>query len=180
MTNATTVLAEIHTCIGATHRQASLPRSWQRQLELDKLHKRAGELQEFALQHFAGINGWKLTSKGFSAKYIGRRYSADMYYLGPPEFYDHVEHFRDVYRRNHNAAIVMQPYRFAKTVEDCLRAARVYAEHLELGFHVPANPFASVWYPGATLFFVFTEPDRPVYWLPEQESGAAFQEPEAA
>jgi hypothetical protein len=77
-----------------------------------------------------------------------------------------------------NAAIATQPYSFESTVEECTEAAREYAEALELALHVPRNPFASIWYPGSTLFLVLTELDH-INWLPEQESGVAFPDVEA-
>jgi hypothetical protein len=64
-----------------------------------------------------------------------------------------------------NVAIVGQPYEFNSFIAEEL------AELVGRGFKVtmPPQPFASVWYPAATIFLVVTLPETKVRWLPEQE-----------
>jgi hypothetical protein len=66
-------------------------------------------------------------------------------------------------------ALVGQPYMKAEDIP----STRTLVAERGLSLHVPPDPFASIHYPGATLFLVVTKPETSVVFLPDQmEAGA--------
>lgn len=75
---------------------------------------------------------------------------------------DHVSWFK---RNRKPAAIVTEPYGSGDSMAQLQR----FLDELGLVSHQPPNPYASLWYPGYTLFVVITRPEfGEVLWLPEQ------------
>ena len=100
------------------------------------------------------------------AKYIGRRRVSNYYDYNDfnegiltQEIFDHASYYRVP---GLCAAIVGEPY------NDCRTKAAALAAKLGLALHIPANPKASIWYPDATFFLVFTTREHVMRWLPEQ------------
>jgi hypothetical protein len=141
--NAEHLLAAIAAALAARES----PRTWQRQ----------------AVHHFAALNDWRVDNYNFALKRLGRRQRGDL----PQDstrrhLFDHALHFRS--RDGRNIAIVGQPYS-----EDAFDEAQKLAWRRGLELHVPpAGPLASIWYPGATQFLLFTLPEHEPQWLPEQ------------
>jgi hypothetical protein len=127
--------------------------------------------QDRAWKAFASLNGWKMVERGAPSKYavdcIGKGFAAASsswrrqsdYDVGG--IFDHVEWFHADRRF---VALVTQPYPAGRPVDD-------YREKLEsrgLAMHLPADPFASIHYPGACHFIVITKAGTAVKFLPEQ------------
>jgi hypothetical protein len=121
--------------------------------------------RQYARQHelakqFGRINKWKLTTTHFGLDEFGRRQPRPQRTDGG---FDHALYYRDLY--GCFAAIVNQPYGSLDEIGWGDALARY-----NLTWHVPPEPYASIWYPGFTLFEVITRTGRPseVCWLPEQ------------
>jgi hypothetical protein len=118
-----------------------------------------------AASAFAKLNGWRYYNADFRLTDLGtsRRRSEGR----TDSWLDHSLHFK-VGRIN--AAIAGQPYFGRKgAVLDELRMM------IRDGFyaHVPPEPYASLWNPGACVFIVVTLSPLPVRWLAEQEAPLA-------
>jgi hypothetical protein len=74
-------------------------------------------------------------------------------------------------RRSCNVAMVGQPYGHDGPRQRAEQLARELGLQLQVP---PAGAFASIWYPGCTLFLVFTLPSVVVRWLPEQQTGSEW------
>jgi hypothetical protein len=123
--------------------------------------------RQYARQHelakqFGQINKWKLTTTHFGLDEFGRRQPRRHQTYNS---FDHPLYYRDCY--GCFAAIVGQPYGQL----DEFRRGRLDALTSDnLTWHCPPEPYASIWFPGSTLFVVVTRTGRPseVCWLPEQ------------
>jgi hypothetical protein len=119
---------------------------------------------------FGALNGWTIAERSFTADAIGRAHSNfdGRYYSHT--WMDHAIYFRarrPEWKTARCIAIVGQPYGHIDGHRRELLDACV--SKLGLRWHTPPNPYASIWYPGRTLFLVMTLPDVDVAWLPEQE-----------
>jgi hypothetical protein len=131
----------------------NLNASYQRRIEANRM--------------FGSLNGWQtMPDYYFQPEYLGRSGRGE---YGRPHWVDHAVYYKarrhDGKRGLVNVAIVGQPYEFNSFIAEEL------AELVGRGFKVtmPPQPFASVWYPAATIFLVVTLPETNVRWLPEQE-----------
>jgi hypothetical protein len=140
-------------------------------MQRDQIVDREYELQRQAAQEFAAPNGWRWTKHRFGVRALMRggthdgRRSHDELIDGWMHhcLFDHAVFFRELARPYRTAAIVGQPYNTA------IADARTNAAKVGLELHVPPDPTASWWYPGATRFFCFTRPQiTSVQFLPEQ------------
>jgi hypothetical protein len=107
--------------------------------QLFKLHQKAA-------QHFAALNGWRLSRKSF-------QYTTQLF--------DHPIFL--------NEATIGQPYPQQYRQE----VGEAHAAEHGLVLHIPPHPKASIHYPDGTLFLVFTKPKHVMQWLPEQVNGIA-------
>src|SRR5260370_506356 len=80
---------------------------------------------------FAAINGWR----------IGQRYSGRGW----------ADHSIRFHKKRHLVAIIGQPYGGPDQFVDELNA---YAREHDMCLHVPPMTYASIWFPGSTLFYV--------------------------
>ena len=110
-------------------------------------------LQVKAQKAFAALNGWR----------GGRRECG----LG---WDDHSIRF---FKGPGTLALVGQPYGTPKMYTECV--ARYAREH-GMRWHAPPMPYASIWLPGSTLFYVVAKPEIEVQWLPEQVTEEGFRE----
>jgi hypothetical protein len=131
------------------------------------------EMQRQVAARFGALNGWMLSTKPFTSDAIGRtQCSWNFNYrrgLGT-EWMDHAIYYRAKVpgrRLGRNIAIVGQPYDDGRHRREALDADAV---EFGLRWHMPPQPFASIWYPGCTLFIVMTLPEIKVRWLPEQSA----------
>jgi hypothetical protein len=148
--------------------------------ELDQIHRLPlalrRPLQEAHRDHmvaaarlFGQINDWQLCD-WFGPDRIGkapdgrRDWDAPVWCRRGEVLFDHDIYYR---RGRLRAAVVGQPYQQSPRAREAEEAGRRFG----LVLHVPPQPTASLWYPGATLFLLLTEPDVTVRWLPEQISG---------
>jgi hypothetical protein len=125
------------------------------------------QLRKLANRIFGEINGWRTDPDYyFAPEYLGRSGRGD---YNQPKWADHVIYYKAPKsggsRGLVNAAIVGQPYQMDGFVAGGL------SELVASGFKVslPINPYASIWYPGATLFVIVTVRCAEVRLLPEQE-----------
>jgi hypothetical protein len=141
---------------------------------------RTHEEQQAALERrFGDINGWVLSERQFPPTAIGRRSAPKFPMMAAPisrasEFwFDHALYYRSRETRL-CAAIVGQPYNGL----DAEHRAKLdlCAARRGLAWHVSPMPYASLWYPGWTIFIVMTMPGVTVNWLPEQMSETLFAE----
>lgn len=132
------------------------------------LNEQLHDLQHKAAIAFAEDNGWKLAKSAFGVSKLGS-FGPDYGCYGSTEIFDHCLHFRS---HGQNVAIVAQPY--SKTLLSIFDAKQM-AQSMGLACHVPPQPWCSFWFPRWTLFLVFTKPDQPVIWLPEQTTGIPDQ-----
>jgi hypothetical protein len=125
------------------------------------------QLRTLANRIFGEINGWRTEPDYyFAPEFLGRGGRGD---YQQPRWADHAIYYKA--RKSWggrglvNAAIVGQPYQMDGFVAGGL------SELVAAGFKVslPINPYASFWYPGATLFVIVTVRDAEVRLLPEQE-----------
>jgi hypothetical protein len=117
------------------------------------LQFRLTTMQLNAINVFAAINGWR----------VGQHHSG-LYWT------DHGIHFN---RNRRPVAIAGQPYGYPARYIDELNA---YAREHRMRWHAPPMPYASIWFPGSTLFYVMARPDVEVRWLPEQVAETGFAE----
>lgn len=114
--------------------------------------------QQRATAEFAALNAWRVGASFRPGDIVGKpRY--EPYYV-KDNILDHCLHFRSGGRC---AAIVAQPYAHVSAA-----AVEQLARQYGLECHLPPRPTASIYYPGSTLFIVFTAPGTEVRWLPEQ------------
>jgi hypothetical protein len=131
-------------------------------------YERYKAIQEEAANAFGRINGWRNSDRCCGPCDLGRP-SRRWWYLHAGGWLDHPLYYKvprqDGKRGWVNAAIVGQPYDGAMSC-----AAGHLAVLIRAGYelHVPPEPFASIWNPGATFFLVLTLPGVVVNWLPEQ------------
>jgi hypothetical protein len=135
--------------------------------------------KEAAANAFAELNGWERLSGNrysFSPGDLGKSLAAasrdDGRFPGlSSNFFDHPLYFvRRVPEKRVRicAAVVAQPY--ARNVHDDVELLR---ERFDV--HMAPMPYASIHYPGSTLFIVVAERGRAaVRWLPEQLSSSEF------
>lgn len=130
------------------------------------------EVYKEATEAFASINGWELFDSDFRPKDIGKRSRKYHLRYGGIDLYDHCLYFRKVdgvsksskpRRIYKHVAIVAQPYGYVTLAE----AQESVGPNL-IVTQPPAGPLASFWYPGSTCFYVITQPDEMVKFLPEQ------------
>jgi hypothetical protein len=126
-------------------------------------HAKYERLQDFAEHEFASINGWTINEKGFPPEDIGRRRATTFH--NQNRLFDHCIYFRG---DGKCAALVAQPY---SGVSKATNEAFAIARELGLTCHVAPHLTASIYYPGWTLFIVFTMPGHVMRWLPEQING---------
>jgi hypothetical protein len=121
--------------------------------------------REVAAQ-FGTLNGWKLAKKqAHRPEDIGRRSAINRSW----RLLDWMDHPISYRADGRYVALVGQPYgdsnggiaHFAEDIDRC-------TAKLNLRWHIPPDPLASIWYPGSTLFIVITTPDIQPVWLPEQ------------
>jgi hypothetical protein len=128
----------------------------------ERRYKKQNPIQDAAAKAFAALNGWRYRPNGsFAAGQLGRGIRATCYWQRP--WQDHALYFSAERR---NVAIVGQPYQLIDgDVAD-------FEGYISKGYalHFPPNPYASIWYPGATLFLVLTLGSVDVRWLPEQRT----------
>ena len=152
----------------ASHPIRAIRDEMDREGRLAFLNKRHAEYHEAeVLRHqaatqFAVRNGWRPMAKLFCPYELGRKGTCYGPFGAGVEFFDHTIAFTAGGR---NVALVGQPYACSANVD----AFRTFAAQMKLAAHVPPNPRASFWNPGATLFLVLTLPGVDVQWLPEQE-----------
>jgi hypothetical protein len=130
---------------------------------------RIDSMRSDAAQAFAALNGWHLTESTFAASRIGKangRCGADI-----PEG-DHCFHLYEPNKPYRRVALVTQPYGDeARTISEVAASA----PQLGLITHLPlSGSWASIHFPGGTLFIVVTKPGMTVCWLPEQECSDWF------
>ena len=128
-----------------------------------------------AAHAFAHLNGWKLKAGApFNLSHIGLSIHAR---LVP----DYGRHRQDRRLLDHPlwftaarrcVAAVGQPYDWE---DDEIEECRAHLSGLGLALHIPPDPFASIHYPGNTLFLVVTQPGVDVRWLPEQAGGIVWK-----
>lgn len=133
--------------------------------------KAARELAGEAIKAFAKINGWRRAPDFFNLDKLGR---------GAPTRNNHWDdNYRDrqlldhpiwFYKDRRFVAAVGQPYPGAAGDLDRWRS---HLARRGLVLHVPPDPFASIHYPGGTLFVVVTKPGVEVRFLPEQDGRLA-------
>ena len=122
--------------------------------------------QQAATDAFADTNGWKKAPSTYDLSVLGR--GTGIGWGGSPDRFllDHPIAFS---AKRRYVAIVGQPY--PRAVDLAQQRARRKARGLVL--HVPPDPFASIHYPGGTLFLVITQPGVEVNWLPDQDGRLA-------
>jgi hypothetical protein len=134
----------------------------QRQIELHRrprdrernvLQFRIDEMRSRAEKAFAALNGWR----------VGRVCSNS-------GWDDHGIHFN---RDRRLIAVIGQPYGTHPMHVDELDAL---VRDGRQQWHAPPMPYASIWFPGRTRFYVVTKPGVRVRWLPEQENETGFAE----
>src|SRR5665213_4544005 len=135
-------------------------------------------LQNDATTAFADVNGWKVSERGFTPDRIGLTTpgsSRGAWYGLCSGWIDHAIYFRAPRpgkRIGQNIAIVGQPYGHRMFDEE-----RKALTEFGLVVHTPPGGiYASIWYPGATLFLVVTLPGVDVKWLPEQAAPSGLFE----
>jgi hypothetical protein len=143
-----------------------------RQRILDVEGTKARRLQCEAAALFGRLNGWARAKTSFTPEALGRVHAT--WNCRDPGlgtgWMDHAIHYRAPVqgkRMGRNVAIVGQPYgaldgdRHNQELDAC-------ATRYGLRWHAAPMPYASFWFPSATLFVVMTLPDIKVRWLPEQ------------
>jgi hypothetical protein len=131
-----------------------------------------------AYRAFGALNGWQtMPDYYFQPEYLGRSGRGA---YSQPRWADHAVYYkaprRDGKRGLMNVAIVGQPYGFNSFIAEEL--AELVGRGLKVT--VPPHPFASIWYPRATIFLVVTLPETKVWWLPEQEIAVPELKPDTA
>jgi hypothetical protein len=136
-------------------------------------NRRIGELHIEAEHAFGTINGWRTdASYYFPPERLGRPHHQWEQNLSG--WRDHSIYYKaprhDGKRGFVNIAIVGHPYGLAPSWANDLHGliSNGYQLHVP-----PAGAYASIWYPGATLFLVLTLPGITVRWLPEQQNAVA-------
>ncbi len=153
-----TILSRIRAEIDKTYAQAHAHKATS--------HSLAQHFQDLAAYHFAELNGWTTGPhvRSFRVEDIGKRSGDFPYDLGTA-LIDHPIYFRADGRC---ASVLAQPYEHATHEE-----AYAYAQRRCVACHIPPIPRASFWFPGYTLFAIYTAPDHIIRWLPEQIAGLA-------
>jgi hypothetical protein len=139
-------------------------------------------VQTAAQKAFASLNGWIIGKSTAGAEQLIPPEKRQFFVLPPARYPRGWQHYvgrvsdhdfmcREAVRPYQVAAVVCQPYQSRVLMTEALAAA----ERSGLALHVPADPTASIWNPGSTLFLVFTRPEVTVEWLPEQKTGLAIQ-----
>jgi hypothetical protein len=137
--------------------------------ERNVLQCRIDEMRCEAEKAFAALNGWHINCGTFPASRIGK---ANGYMGADIVERDHCLHFHEPTRPYRRVALVTQPY---NRVIDEVAASTA---RLGLVTHLPpSGPWASIHFPGSTLFIVVTKPGTKVRWLPEQECSEGFDGP---
>jgi hypothetical protein len=135
----------------------------------DQLQHQIGNVQQSASAEFARRNSWRHDCRSFAPWRIGKAHGDWELIDQSSRWLDHPLYFRE--RRSDgkrgfvNAALVTQPYH---ADDDTLEA--IAAEHGLEWHRPPAGPYASIHFPGSTLFLVLTRPGRTIRWLDEQET----------
>jgi hypothetical protein len=136
--------------------------------ERNVLQFRIDEMRNEAEKAFAALNGWHFNYGTFPASRIGK---ANGYTGADIVERDHCLHFHEPTRPYRRVALVTQPYN--RVIDEVTESAA----RLGLVTHLPpSGPWASIHFPGSTLFIVVTKPGTKVRWLPEQECSAWFDE----
>jgi hypothetical protein len=122
------------------------------------------QLRGLANRLFGEINGWRTDPNYyFAPEFLGQ---CGRGRFVQPHWADHAVYYKapkpDGRRGLVNAAIVGQPYQM-----DAIGLSELVASGLKVS--LPVNPYASIWYPGVTLFVIVTLPKVEVRLLPEQE-----------
>jgi hypothetical protein len=124
------------------------------------------DLQAKAAEQFALINGWKRAHRSFALGQLARCSRARKRYEFS-ELTDALDHPLWFRVSRDPVAMVGQPYH---PDGERVRAniGHIVARH-NLVVHTAPATYASIWYPGAAGFIVFTRPGTMVRWLPDQE-----------
>jgi hypothetical protein len=130
-------------------------------------------LQAVAAQTLADLNGWRIAGRSFAPDTLGMCHSAADRRAELFESLDHCIYFRESVRPYRTVAMATQPYGNAEHMGCYSEEARGRG-HL---MHIPPGGlYASIWFPGSTMFGVMTKPGVTVLWLPEQQRLSGFEE----
>lgn len=125
------------------------------------------EYQRAVEKLFGELNGWQVAETSFTPDALG--HVAMQWDAVIRDWMDHYVCYR---ANNRNVAIVGQPYGHLDSYRADLDAC---AAGYGLRWHVPPQPYASIHYPGYTLFIVMTVPAvTTIQWLPEQVHAEQF------
>lgn len=131
-------------------------------LDTREMWARFGALKEQTAAELARLNGWRAAPRSrASTAWLGRGAA----FRAPSHSYDPAFDHPLVFSKDRRvAAIVGQPYGH-------IDVAKVKVALAEQGYalHTPPDPFASIYYPGGTLFLVVTLPETAVRFLPDQD-----------
>jgi hypothetical protein len=131
-----------------------------------RLGREHTKAQDAAREAFARANGWHEAAWGWPAlDCVGRGsnyQSPDRYSARADSIFDHLMAFS---AKQRIVALVGQPYMKAEDIP----STRTLVAERGLSLHVPPDPFASIHYPGETLFLVVTKPETSVAFLPDQD-----------
>jgi hypothetical protein len=144
-------------------------KSWSDRREARRLWAECLKAKETAVAAFAALNGWREAPTVHNLDILGRGAASRFdiaSHRDDGRLLDHPECF---YFKRRFVAVVGQPYLDASDIP-------TWRDHLAgrgLILHAPTDPFASIHYPGATLFFVVTLRGVGVRFLPEQDGRLA-------
>jgi hypothetical protein len=145
-------------------KQAQQARLRDRKSEAISARNKEDAARRAATDLFAEINGWRVTKAScYNLGLLGRGASSlSLWDSRDHPLLDHAVWFR---RDRRYVAAAGQPYLSAVDLAE--ERAELTARGLIMC--VPPDPFASLHYPGWTLFVVVTLPGVAVRWLPEQD-----------
>lgn len=160
--NPATILTDIRRALDKYERLSVV-------LPNDELHAASrpyNQLVKAASSAFGTLNGWSNDGphKVFRLSDIGKERSSvrQSAFVGSELLSDCVWY----QAAGKYAAIVAQPNLWS--LGGSIKTAKEVADLYELVLHIPPNRLASIHSPGKANFYVFTQPEHQITWLPEQ------------